>query len=101
MAFFVAMFLSIAFPVAIIFYARLVRPLKLCRRHRIALGIVVFAVVLLAGASTPIASLIARDTELAQKLHFGVWGGWIYDISIYGYSMPDGTVVSADKFVEE
>ena len=25
----------------------------------------------------------------------------IYDISIYGYSMPDGTVVSADKFVEE
>ena len=78
MAFFVAMFLSIAFPVAIIFYARLVRPLKLCRRHRIALGIVVFAVVLLAGASTPIASLIARDTELAQKLHFGVWGGWPY-----------------------
>ena len=87
MAFFVAMFLSIAFPVAIIFYARLVRPLKLCRRHRIALGIVVFAVVLLAGASTPIASLIARDTELAQKLHFGVWGGWPYYLMTFVWAL--------------
>lgn len=78
MAFFVLMFLSVAFPVAIIFYARLVRPLGLCRRYRVALGTVVFLLVLLAGASTPIASLIARDAELAQTLHFDVWGGWPY-----------------------
>lgn len=103
MFFFVLMFLSIAFPVAVIFYARIVKPLKLRRRYNIILGAAAFAIVLLAGAATPAASLIARNRDLAQRLHFDVWGGWPYYLMAFVWALAAclflrGAIVCGARF---
>lgn len=83
MIFFMMMFLSVALPVGIIMYARIVRPLKLRLKFRILFGLLTLFIVLIAGIATPLALFIGKDADLAHRIHFDIWGGWPYYVIVF------------------
>lgn len=80
---FILMFLSVAAPVGIILYARLVRPLQLCLKWRVIWGAVIAVLMGICVSGIPLSVYFSRNLELAQRFHFDAWGSLAYYVMAF------------------
>ena len=80
---FILMFLSVAAPVGIILYARLVRPLKLKLKWRLVWGALIAVLMGICVSGIPLSVYFSRNFELAQRFHFDAWGSLAYYVMAF------------------